>query len=376
MILTTLSVAVPPGRREDILEVFWLLLETVTVVGSSWRSTMFKRTHWMAASMMALGNHLLLRGVSMKTRGGLALALGLAAALAAGGFVATGGVPAGAEERKAGQNEPPDKGRRAEFIAAYNRGDAKAVASFWTPDATYVDQDGREYKGRAAIEKRYAQVFAAGKGARLTIHVTSVKQVSPDVVLEDGITEVTSAGGGPAEASRFSAVLVKKDGQWYVQSVRDAEAQAPSNAQYLEDLEWLIGEWEGETEKGVSATASYDWAENQNFIVSKFATTLDGDPVVGGTQWIGWDAVDKRIRSRSFYSGGGFGEAVWTKEGNRWVLQTTARMANGKKASATNVVTKTDDDHMTWQLTKLTVGGESLPDPKPVKMKRVNPAQP
>src|SRR3954453_943588 len=31
MVLTTLSVAVPPGRREDILEVFWLLLGPVRV---------------------------------------------------------------------------------------------------------------------------------------------------------------------------------------------------------------------------------------------------------------------------------------------------------------------------------------------------------
>ena len=30
---------------------------------------------------------------------------------------------------------------------------------------------------------------------------------------------------------------------------------------------------------------------------------------------------------------------------------------------------------MTWQMTKLTVDGESLPELKPVKMKRVKPAQ-
>jgi hypothetical protein len=44
--------------------------------------------------------------------------------------------------------------------------------------------------------------------------------------------------------------------------------------------------------------------------------------------------------------------------------------------SATNIITKTDDDHMTWQMTKLSVDGKSLPDPKPVKMKRVKQPQP
>jgi hypothetical protein len=128
--------------------------------------------------------------------------------------------------------------------------------------------------------------------------------------------------------------------------------------------------------KGESATATYDWAENQNFIVSSFATTLNGAPIVGGTQWIGWDAAEKQVRSWSFYSHGGFGEATWTGGGAKWAMKTTARMADGKKVTATNILTRTDDDHVTWQLTGLTVDGKSLPDPQPVKMKRVNPTQP
>ena len=315
----------------------------------------------------------------MRARSRVVLSLGLAAVLVAGGLVADGRAPADAEAGKAAakeQKEQPAKARRAAFIAAFEKGDAKAVAAFWTPDATYVDQVGREYKGRAAIEQLYEKVFAARKGAKLAIHVTSAKQLTPEVALEDGVTEVTPAEGGLATTARFSAVLVKKDGEWYVQSIRDAVAHPPSNHEHLEGLEWLIGEWAGEAEKGESAVASYDWAENQNFIVSSFATTVDGVPVAGGTQWIGWDAADKQVRSWSFYSGGGFGEAVWAKDGDRWVVKITARMRDGKKASATNVVTKTDDDHMTWQLTQLTVGGESLPDTKPVKMKRVKPPQP
>jgi uncharacterized protein (TIGR02246 family) len=273
--------------------------------------------------------------VEIRTR--LLLALGLAAILAVGGLDAAGRLLADPQERKAAEKEQPAQGRRAAFIEAFNRGDAKAVAAFWTPDATYVDQVGREHKGRPAIEQLYAKVFAARKGAKLTIDVTSSKQVSSDVALEDGITEVTPAEGGPETVARFSAVLVKKDGEWYLQSVHDSVAQPPSDAEHLGDLEWLIGEWTGEAEKGESGTASYDWDENENFIVSSFATTVDGVPVVGGTQWIGWDAVDKQIRSWSFYSRGGFGEAVWTKDGNKWLLRTTARTADGKKVSATNI---------------------------------------
>jgi len=267
---------------------------------------------------------------------------------------------------------PTGKGQRMQdFIAAFNKGDAKAVAAFWAPEATYVDQVGNEYKGRPAIEKLYTKLFAGAKGSKLAIHVTSVKQVTPDVGIEEGITEVRPADGGPVSVARFTAVLVKKDGVWYFENVHDAVAQPPSNAARFDDLAFLIGDWTDEVEKGESAKASYKWAENRNFLVSSFATTLNGIPVVGGTQWIGWDAVDKKIRSWSFYSGGGIGEAVWTQKGNSWSTVINARTADGKKISATSIITRTDADHYTTQLTGLTVDGQPMPDPKPVRMKRI-----
>jgi uncharacterized protein (TIGR02246 family) len=271
----------------------------------------------------------------------------------------------------------PAKGKRAqEFIAAFEKGDAKAVAEFWTENGDYTDENGREYKGRPAIQKMYEKFFADNKGLKLNIIIASARMIGNDVALQEGVTEVTPAGGGLPSSSHFSAVLVKKDGEWYFESVRDSLPHPPSNAEHFDDLDWLIGEWTGEAEKGESSKASYAWAENRNFIVSHFATTVDGVPVVGGTQWIAWDAVDRQIRSYSFYSGGGVGEAVWSHNGNQWTLKVTAKMSAGKKASATNIVTKTDNDHMTWQVTNLTVDGQTIPDPKPVKLKRVKPVQP
>ncbi len=308
---------------------------------------------------------------------GLALALALAGLLGAGHFVAAGKKPADGPAAKGEDKTAPGKGRRAqEFIAAFEKGDANAVAAFWTENADYVDQGGREYKGRPAIEKMYEKLFSEKKGMKLKIIVLSARMVGTDMAIENGITEVTPSDGGPSSAARFTAVLVKKDGEWYFESVRDSLPRPPSNVAHFDDLEWLIGDWTGESEKGESARASYSWAENQNFIVSTFTTTLDGLPVVGGTQWIAWDAVDKKIRSYSFYSGGGVGEAVWSRDGDTWAIQVTARSSAGKKLSATNVLTKVDADHATWQVTKLTVDGEAMPDAKPVKLKRVKPGPP
>lgn len=277
----------------------------------------------------------------------------------------------------AAQTARPGEGQRAQdFIAAFNKGDAKAVASFWTPEGDYVDQSGRQYKGRTALERLYQSVFAERKGAKLKIHVISVRKLGEDTALEDGISEVIPADGGPPSTARFSAVLVKKDGVWYFESVHDTVARPHSNAQHLQELEWLLGAWKGEEEKGESARATFAWAENQNFIVSSFATTLNGVPVVGGTQWIGWDAVDKKIRSWSFYSGGGFGEATWTRDGNKWTLTTTARSADGRKVTATNLVTQVDADTATWQVKSLTVDGKTMPDAPLLKLKRVRSTPP
>jgi uncharacterized protein (TIGR02246 family) len=313
----------------------------------------------------------------MRKRRLFSLAFCLTAVLAFGLLLALGKMLAQADEAKADQKGTPGHGKRAqEFIDAFNRGDAKTVASFWMENGDYIDQEGHQVKGRAALEKLYQKVFAERPGAKLTVHVTSTRMVTPDVALEEGISEVAPPDGGPPSAAEFSAVLVKKYGQWYFESVRDSIAHPPSNAQHFDDLQWLIGDWTSEAEKGEGATASYIWEDNRNFIVSKFATTLNGIPVIGGTQWVAWDAVDKQIRSWSFYSQGGTGEAVWNKDGNRWAIKTTAKTAAGKKVSATNILTRIDADHATWQMTRVTVDGQSMPEPRPVKMKRVQPERP
>lgn len=305
------------------------------------------------------------------------LALGPVAVLAFVPMHGTSKPAAPPELPKVGAKATPGKGKRArEFLAAFNRGDAKAVAGFWAPEGEYIDQVGKKVKGRADLEKLYEKVFAGNKGAKLSVTVTSARLLTPDVALEEGLTEVAPADGGPPTVAAFSAVLRKIDGEWYFESVRESVAHPPSNAKHFADLEWLLGDWKGEETKGESSTASYSWAENQNFIVCRFTTTLKGVPVAGGTQWIAWDAIDKKVRSWSFYSGGGFGEAVWTRDGDKLVIKTTARTAAGKKVSVTNILTRVDDDNATWQVTKLTVDGKMLPDPAPQKLKRVKTEEP
>lgn len=276
------------------------------------------------------------------------------------------------QESRPASLEGTGQGKRAQaFIEAFNKGDAKAVSEFWTPEGAYTDQAGREYKGRAALEKMYKQFFAENQGAKLTIHVKSLRAISADVAMEEGITEVVMPHGDPPTAAKFVAVLVKKGDAWYFENVHDSVALPPSNAEHFDGLTWLLGEWVGESQKGQSAQFSYEWAENRNFIVSHFAITVNGVPVSGGRHILAWDAADKTIRSWSFYSGGGFGEGTWKQNGNKWTIQTTSKTPNGKQVSMSSVVEQTDADHMTWQVTEVSIDGKKQPAGTLVKLKRV-----
>ena len=261
--------------------------------------------------------------------------------------------------------------KRAEaFAATFNKGDAKGLAAFFTANADLVDPEGRHTTGRDAIEKVYRKYFADNKGAKLTIHIQSVRVPRADLALEDGLTEVVSPGGPPS-AARYSVVYVKQEGEWYLESVREAIAVPPTNADRLEDLAFLVGDWEEDSDQGGS-TASYAWGNQGNFLVNTFDVTLQDVPVAGGIQWIGWDQAEKKARAWSFMSNGGFAEGVWNKDGDgKYKIAVKATMRDGRKASATNVFTKIDPDHFSFQLVDRKMDGKALPDDKATRMRRV-----
>src|SRR5262245_61443570 len=57
------------------------------------------------------------------------------------------------------------------FVEAFHKGDAKALAAFWTENGDYTDQRGHRIKGREAIEKTFSDLFAENKGLKLRINI-------------------------------------------------------------------------------------------------------------------------------------------------------------------------------------------------------------
>ena len=280
-------------------------------------------------------------------------------------------MPGPAQDRQASSEASDAIVKRAEaFIEAFHKGDAKALAAFWTPEGEYTDLSGHALKGREAIEKAFQSLFSENKDLKLRIESDSLHFVTPDVAIEKGTTMVFPTGGAPPSRAHFTIVHVKKEGQWFLDSVRDTPFVPAANYQHLRPLEWAIGEWTGNTETGEVERLSFDWTENQNFIVSSFTTTAKNVSVGDATVWTGWDPVGKGIRAWLFDSTGGFGEGSWNQDGNKWSLKTAGVMQDGRKATATYVLTRGDGDALTLQARDRSVDGKVIPDGKEVKLKR------
>src|SRR5215211_870589 len=66
------------------------------------------------------------------------------------------------------------------FAAAYNRGDATAVAAHWAKDGEYTIGQ-QTIKGRDAIAKLYATFLRAHPGSKMDITINSIRVLAPTV---------------------------------------------------------------------------------------------------------------------------------------------------------------------------------------------------
>jgi uncharacterized protein (TIGR02246 family) len=257
------------------------------------------------------------------------------------------------------------------YVKAFEKGDAKAIAAFWTPDGDYVEQTGKVFKGREAIEGAFKPFFAANKGASLRIDSESISFPGDGVAIEDGSTSVIFADGTLPARGQFTNVFVKQDGKWLLASVRESDFVPPRNGQNLEGLSWAIGEWVEDSDENEIGHTSFLWAPGGNFIISRHAVTLNDNLLTTGTQYIAWDPASSQVRSWNFENDGGFGEGVWTVKDGTVSVQTQATLPGGKKLIATNTMSQNDDGTITWQSTARTLDGKPLPDTEKVKLKRV-----
>lgn len=259
------------------------------------------------------------------------------------------------------------------FTKAYDAGDAKAISALFMPDAEIVSEDGTTLQGRDAVETEFAGVFKQHAKATIKSDIKSIRFVSPTLAIEEGTSIVTHDPNEPPEHTRYEVVHVKQpNGKWLMASARDLPDEGASGEDQLNQLHWLIGDWVDEDPNSLVQT-SYRWSENHHFILSHFTVSLNGQSAMTGSQRIGWDPLGKTIRSWAFDSEGGFREAVWSREGNQWIVKSTGVTNDGKPASATSYLTRLHKHRLTWESRDRVVGGEKMPDVGPITIARQPP---
>jgi uncharacterized protein (TIGR02246 family) len=249
------------------------------------------------------------------------------------------------------------------YMAAFNQGDAKALAAMWSPEAVYTNPlSGEQVVGRDAIEKQFANIFTETKGIKLAAKTEAIQFVSPNVAVEQGTAKVIRPDQTPEE-SAYTAVYVKRDGQWLLDRVteEDVPAPVPSHYEQLKELEWMIGKWVDQDDQATVVTEC-SWAKNNNFLTRSFTIQIRDRIDMAGMQIVGWDPSTKQIRSWVFDSDGAFGQGTWTKKDNRWYIQQHGVLPDGRKSSAVNIVTRVDDNTCTLQSVNRVVDGELQPN--------------
>ena len=118
------------------------------------------------------------------------------------------------------QKPDPDGAKLADqYVAAFNKGDAKALTALYTADATRLGPDGQLLTGRAAVEKSYLDGFAGPlKGTTLALEQGRTQAITPDVKLMEGRFTVSGAAAAPLKG-RYVNTIVRQGGTWLLASV-------------------------------------------------------------------------------------------------------------------------------------------------------------
>src|SRR5262245_57879669 len=117
--------------------------------------------------------------------------------------------PAARGDDQAGQPERAEdraalRKRTEEILKAAANADAKQLAGYWTETGEYVLGDDLTIRGRANIEKAYAEHFKTKKPGPVEVEGDSVRFLSDDTAIHEGTFLVKRPNPAEETRSRFS----------------------------------------------------------------------------------------------------------------------------------------------------------------------------
>ena len=260
----------------------------------------------------------------------------------------------------------------ANYLDAFNRHDAIALAAHWVKDGENLDLDtGNRIVGQPAVEHVFDQLFERDETARIGFQLDSIRPIRDDVVVVDGLSQMSLTDQEPRQ-SRFSAVLVRHEDRWLMESVRESAASAePTIHDRLQQLDWLRGFWE-DISDGLTASLQCEWNEEGTFLIRRHLITKELEPrgaeerlALGipallpneeaskkvadrltTTEYIGWDPQQGKICSWLFRSDGRTAHFAWQRNGNAWLLQS---LSDANDSPAQYLLQRAGEDELTLE---------------------------
>ena len=128
------------------------------------------------------------------------------------------------------------EGIAAQLAEAWNRYDARALASVFAEDADFTNVFGMVAKGRAAIEALHAPLFKTMfKESRLTVTETRVRLIRPDVASVDVKWTMTGArdphgNPWPERVGLLNWIATRHGERWLIDVSHNMDLPSPDLA--------------------------------------------------------------------------------------------------------------------------------------------------
>jgi uncharacterized protein (TIGR02246 family) len=269
-----------------------------------------------------------------------------------------------ADQAAAGADEQSLRTACEAYTKAINSGDVAAIVKSWTPDADYVNDSGETFKGRPALTKLFKDNLPSLKGKKFSFDTKSIRMIAPGVAVEDGVGSLTGEDdeqSGPL--TRYSAVWVRTGDQWLISSVRDlgdlpADQKGPSP---LKQLNWMVGDWQSENSEAqveMNCTPTLDG----KFLKQKYEVKAKDGAAFTVVTLIGWDPSNGQVHSWFFDSRGGFGDGLWSRDGNSWKITANGIISDGRQGSSTNIWKFVDNNTAEWLSKNRMLDGLPMPE--------------
>ncbi len=250
--------------------------------------------------------------------------------------------------------------------AALSSGEPAKSASFFSQDAIFIDQSGKQTESRKALEERFASLKETSS-KKIALHPEKIN------LLAAGFASVVGTASKVEEKtvlpeSRFSLLLQKQNGKWLIKQATETTMQAEKASDHLQQLAWLIGKWKVESTT-LDKELEANWGAGKNFIIAKTTNNAAGSEI--DMQIIGFDPRKNTIVSWHFDCNGGFGYASWQKLDGSWLLDYAGVLADGRASRAKNIFIQKGPAELSWQSVEQESEGEQYPDTETLILKKL-----